>query len=158
MEEQETMLPVIGSLLIGLTIGFLAQRSRMCFIGGFRDFLLIRDKDLLKGLIAFFTSAWLTIWILKLIGVVFPKLYNITNVKYSTYPSLLNALLSKFGLVSLLGGLGIGFLSVLAGGCPIRQHVLAGQGRVGSFSYLAGFYIGIVIYYFILERLIATIL
>lgn len=152
------MLPVIGSLLIGIIIGFLAQRSRMCFIGGFRDFLLIRDKDLLKGLIAFFVSAWLTIWILKLFGLIFPKLYNVTNVKYSTYPSIFSAILSKFGLVSLCGGLGIGFLSVLSGGCPIRQHTLAGQGKIGSIFYLLGFYIGISIYYFILERLIAQIM
>ena len=152
------MLPVVGSLLIGLIIGFLGQRSRMCFIGGFRDFLLIRDKELLKGLIAFFVSVWLTIWILKLIGIVFPTLFVITNVKYSAYPSLLNATLSKFGIISLFGGLGIGFFSVLAGGCPIRQHVMAGQGRIGSFFYLAGFYIGIVVYYFILERLLAIFL
>lgn len=152
------MLPVIGSLLIGLTIGFLAQRSRMCFIGGFRDFLLVKDKDLLKGLITFFISAWLTIWILKLFGIVFPKFFDITNVKYSAYPTLLNAILSKFGVISTLGGIGIGFFSVLAGGCPIRQHVLAGQGRIGSFFYLSGFYVGIIIYYFFLERLIAILL
>ena len=45
------LLPLIGSMIIGLIGGFLGQRSRMCFVGGFRDFLLIRDKELLKGLI-----------------------------------------------------------------------------------------------------------
>ncbi len=152
------MLPVFGSLLIGSVIGFFGQRSRMCFIGGFRDFLLIRDKELLKGLITFFVSAWLTIWLLKLVGIISPELYNITNVKYSTYPSLLSALMSKFGLLSFLGGLGIGLFSVLAGGCPIRQHVMAGQGRIGSIWYLIGFYIGIIIYYFILEKLILKLI
>ncbi|MCL2677493.1 MAG: hypothetical protein FWE85_00385 [Clostridiales bacterium] len=45
------------SLAIGLVFGFLAQRSRMCFIGGWRDFFLIRDTYLLKGFIAFFVAA-----------------------------------------------------------------------------------------------------
>ena len=55
------MTAVLGSLLIGLIAGFLGQRSRMCFIGGFRDFIIIRDKELLRGVIAFFASAWFTI-------------------------------------------------------------------------------------------------
>lgn len=45
------------SLLVGLVIGGCAQASRMCFIGGWRDFLLIRDKYLLKGFFAFLITA-----------------------------------------------------------------------------------------------------
>ena len=152
------MISVIGSLLIGLIIGFLGQRSRMCFIGGFRDFLMIGDKDLLKGAIAFFASAWITIWILSVIGKFIPELYNVTNVKYVMYPSFRSILVSKFGIVSIIGGLGLGLFSTLAGGCPLRQHVMAGQGRVDSIIYLLGFYIGIIIYYVITVKLIALII
>ena len=144
---------VIGSIFIGLVIGFLGQRSRMCFIGGFRDFLLVKDKELLKGTISFFVSAWLTIYILNLIGYLFPILKEITNVKLSNYPSISNAFLSKFGVISIIGGFGIGLFSTLSGGCPLRQHVLAGQGRVESIVYLTGFYIGITIYYLLIVRL-----
>lgn len=46
------------SLIIGLILGYLAQRSRMCFIGGLRDMILVRDTELLKGATAFFVTAW----------------------------------------------------------------------------------------------------
>lgn len=149
---------VIGSIFIGLVIGFLGQRSRMCFIGGFRDFLLVKDKELLKGTISFFVSAWLTIYILNLIGYLFPILKEITNVKLGNYPSISNAFLSKFGAISIIGGFGIGLFSTLSGGCPLRQHVLAGQGRFESIVYLTGFYIGIVTYYLLIVRFIGKLL
>ncbi|MBQ9992202.1 MAG: hypothetical protein IJP33_02095 [Firmicutes bacterium] len=45
------------SLCAGMLIGMFAQRSRMCFIGGWRDFFLIRDTYLLKGFFAFLITA-----------------------------------------------------------------------------------------------------
>jgi len=152
------MLAVIGSLVIGLIIGFLGQRSRMCFIGGFREFLMIRDKELLKGAISFFASAWLTIVILNVIGKLMPAISDAMNVKYVAYPPFVNAIFSKFGAISLIGGLGLGFFSTLAGGCPLRQHVMAGQGRVDSTVYLAGFYFGIIIYYLFVVKLLARVI
>ncbi len=150
------MLLVIGSFFIGLVAGFLGQRSRMCFIGGFRDLLLIKDKELLKGVISFFASAWLTIWTLYLVGSFFPSLQQYTNVKINQYPSFRDAFLSRFGIISVVGGFGLGFFSTLSGGCPLRQHVMAGQGRVDSQLYLVGFYIGIIFYYLVTIRIIAV--
>ncbi len=49
---------VILTLVLGIVLGYLAQRSRMCFIGGLRDFLLVGDTALLKGMIAFLVTAW----------------------------------------------------------------------------------------------------
>ena len=37
------MLPAIATLALGIILGYLAQRSRICFIGGLRDFILVRD-------------------------------------------------------------------------------------------------------------------
>lgn len=51
------------SLCGGLIVGMIAQKSRMCFIGGWRDFFLIRDKYLLKGFISFFITAALMFFI-----------------------------------------------------------------------------------------------
>ena len=53
------MLPALVTLLMGVVLGYLAQRSRICFIGGLRDFILVRDTELVKGAIAFFLTAWL---------------------------------------------------------------------------------------------------
>ncbi|HID07331.1 MAG TPA: YedE-related selenium metabolism membrane protein, partial [Armatimonadetes bacterium] len=46
--------PLFVSLFIGMLIGALAQRSRLCFTAGFRDMILIRDPHLLMGIIAVF--------------------------------------------------------------------------------------------------------
>ncbi len=85
-------------------------------------------------------------------------LADATNVKYVAYPPFLSATLSKFGAISLIGGLGLGLFSTLAGGCPLRQHIMAGQGRVDSTVYLAGFYLGIIIYYLFVVKLLARVI
>ena len=51
------------SLGVGFLIGALAQSSRMCFIGGWRDFFLIRDKYLLKGFFSFLITAALLFFV-----------------------------------------------------------------------------------------------
>ena len=47
------MTAAITTLVVGVVVGYLGQRSRMCFIGGIRDVMLVRDGYLLRGLIAF---------------------------------------------------------------------------------------------------------
>ena len=49
----------LAFLGIGALVGFLAQRSRMCFVAGFRDWLLVRDTELLLGLFSFLATVWL---------------------------------------------------------------------------------------------------
>ena len=41
------MTVAIATLVIGVILGYLGQRSRMCFVGGIRDFILVRDVSLL---------------------------------------------------------------------------------------------------------------
>ena len=158
MEGEIFMIAVVGSLLIGLIIGFLGQRSRMCFIGGFRDFLMVGDKALLRGAIAFFATAWVTILLANGIGTLVPALSDAMHVKYVVYPAFISAAISKFGLISLFGGLALGFFSTLSEGCPLRQHVMSGQGRVDSMLYLLGFYLGIIVYYLLTVKWIAAIM
>lgn len=42
------MKPWIG-LILGLVIGYVAQRSRYCIMGAFRDLILFKDTYLFKG-------------------------------------------------------------------------------------------------------------
>ena len=147
------ILQAIGTLILGTLLGYLAQRSRMCFVGGFRDLLLVGDYDLLNGMVTFFAAAWLTIQVLRGIGVIVPVIGQRLNVSVGPYPSLATAIVTRFGLTSLAGGLGLGLLSTLAGGCPLRQHVMAGQGRKDSRVYLLGFYLGIVLYYLVTAKM-----
>ena len=46
--------PVLAALLIAAVVGALAQRARLCMVGGIRDAMLFRDFKLLYGFVAIF--------------------------------------------------------------------------------------------------------
>ena len=123
-------------LFIGFTIGYLGQNSRMCFIGGFRDFLFVRDTGLLQGLLTFLAATWFFIFIMRL-----------TGLTQTNYPPITGIFLTRFGIISIGGGFIVGLFSTLSGACPMRHHVLFGQGRIDSGFYFIGFYAGIIVYY-----------
>ena len=50
--------PVALSIGAGLVIGFLAQRTRFCTVGGLRDIILMRDFHLVSGVAAFLVAAF----------------------------------------------------------------------------------------------------
>lgn len=54
---------------IGLIVGFLAQRSRMCFVAGLRDWIMVRDAELLTGLFSFLATVWVLTSVFSLFGV-----------------------------------------------------------------------------------------
>jgi uncharacterized membrane protein YedE/YeeE len=176
----------ILTLSLGILLGYLAQRSRMCFVGGLRDFILVRDTELLKGMIAFFVTAWLVYSLAGIMGLVNwqPPQFVSLFVGHSpsetgaslidrTYPIsfeksqelkgnqsagsnvTLNAQLPY--ALAIIGGLILGLVSVLANGCPVRQHVLASQGVQDSFFYLLGFYLGIVVFHLVTRPLLALL-
>jgi uncharacterized membrane protein YedE/YeeE len=134
----------IASLVVGLIIGFVGQRSRMCFVGGIRDFILVRDTFLLKGLIAFGLVAWIAFPVSGLLGGV--------PVGDFGRPAATAILLA------VVGGFGVGYVSILANGCPFRQHVLAAQGTGSSVFYLGGFFAGAVIFHTLVSPVVSHIL
>jgi len=138
------MTAAIATLVIGVVIGYLGQRSRMCFVGGIRDFILVRDTYLLRGLIAFGLTAWLA----------FPLVGFFTGSRPGPFAS--SDLITI--LFTVIGGFGVGYFSTLANGCPFRQHVLAAQGVRSSIAYLAGFLAGAVIFHSLIERLVLRVL
>jgi uncharacterized membrane protein YedE/YeeE len=132
------MIVSFSSLAVGLIVGYLGQRSRMCSIGGLRDFVLVRDTGLLKGVGALLVASWVAFGALRVIAG--------TDAGHGllaagTSPSGLRACVAI-----LAGALLLGFVATLSGACPLRQHVLAGQGRIGAWAFLAGFYIAAVVY------------
>ncbi|HDD35619.1 MAG TPA: transporter, partial [Candidatus Desulfofervidus auxilii] len=50
---------IVYSLFLGFLLGYLGQRARLCFIGGMRDYILVKDTYLIKGLFGFFIGALL---------------------------------------------------------------------------------------------------
>lgn len=127
------MIAALATLLAGVVIGYAGQRSRMCFIGGIRDFLLVRDTGLLAGLAAFLAAGWLLL----------PAL----TVRAGAAAPLAQAADGTLALLAIAGGAGVGVFSTLANGCPFRQHVLAAQGDRGAWAYLAGFAAGAAIFH-----------
>ena len=132
------MIVSISSLVIGGIIGYLGQRSRMCTIGGLRDFVLVRDTGLLKGVAAMLVTAWVVFGVLSLLD---GSAIGRGLIAAGTSPSGLTAVAAL-----LVGGIVLGLVATFSGACPLRQHVLAGQGRVGAWAFLAGFYLAAVVY------------
>lgn len=118
--------PLLISLGVGLIVGALAQRTRLCMVGGIRDFILFREKRLLIG----FGTILLSALIVNIaLGYFHPG--------FGTQPIAHNDELWNF-----LGMVLTGFGSALLGGCPLRQLVLAGEGNTDSVITWVGLLVG----------------
>ena len=118
--------PVIASLAGGLIVGGLAQRSRFCMAGGVRDAMLFRDLHLLWGSVALL----MTLIVGNLILGTFTLSFAGQPVAHTD------------GLWNFLGMALVGWGSVLLGGCPLRQLVLAGEGDSDSAMAVLGMTLG----------------
>lgn len=108
--------PLVLALGAGLVVGVLAQRSRICMVGGIRDLYLIKDSHLLLGFISIFVFAF-----------IFNLYFGNFNPGFLGQPAAHNDGLWNF-LGMALAGLG----SVMLGGCPLRQTILAGEGNIDA--------------------------
>ena len=108
--------PVFMALVIALVVGALAQKGRLCMAGGIRDAIMFRDFKLLYGFIAIFAIA--------LIGNLVTGSFKLG---FQSQPVAHSAHLWNF-----LGMVIVGWGSVLLGGCPLRQLILAGSGNGDS--------------------------
>ena len=118
--------PLLLALVVALVIGALAQKSRMCFAGSIRDVILMKNFDLLSIIAALF---------------VVMTVYNIAtgnfHLSFSGQP-----IAHSQHLWNILGMYVVGFAAVLAGGCPLRQLILAGQGSSDSAVTFLGMLLG----------------
>lgn len=108
--------PAAVSLTAGLIVGILAQRSRLCLVGGFRDFIMFRDTYLLLG---FFS--------ILVVAVAGNLAVGSFNPGFENQP-----IAHSDGLWNFLGLALAGFGSVLLGGCPLRQLISAAEGNTDS--------------------------
>ncbi len=118
--------PVIFALLIALVVGALAQKSRLCMVGGVRDAILFGDFKLLYGFVAIIVTLVIGNLILG-------------NFNLSMYSQ---PVAHSSTLWNVLGMMVVGWGSVLLGGCPLRQLVLAGEGNGDSAVTVFGMIIG----------------
>ena len=120
------------SLIAGLVVGALAQRTRLCMVGGIRDLVLFREPKLLMGFGAIFVAALLTNLVLN----------GTAEGTYFTLAAAGQPIAHTDGLWNCLGMLLVGFGCVLLGGCPLRQLVLSGEGNTDSAITVIGLAVG----------------
>lgn len=118
--------PIAMSLIVGLIVGALCQKTRLCMVGGIRDAVLFKDFYLLAGFVAILVAAAVGNMVLGNFHVGFegqPVAYN-------------DAVWNFMGMVL------VGFASVLLGGCPLRQVILSGTGNADSGVAVIGMVVG----------------
>jgi len=117
--------PALVALAIGILVGIIAQKSRMCFAGSIRDIVLLKDFRLMS-----------------VIGGLFVVMlaYNLitNNFAFVAFGPVAHAQT----LWNILSMYAVGFAAVLLGGCPLRQLVLAGTGSSDSVITVLGMFVG----------------
>ncbi|MBN1829875.1 MAG: YedE-related selenium metabolism membrane protein [Deltaproteobacteria bacterium] len=118
--------PLLLSLAAGLAIGFIAQRSRFCTMGAFRDLLLFGQTHLLGGVAALLVAAFATNMILGQFKAGFEGQPVAHTLIFWNFAGMLLA----------------GLAFALAGGCPGRQLFLAGEGDGDAAVFVSGMIVG----------------
>ncbi|NWF53898.1 MAG: YedE-related selenium metabolism membrane protein [Syntrophaceae bacterium] len=118
--------PLIISLIVGLAVGFVAQKARFCTMGAFRDLILFRQGHLFWGVLALMVAAFVTNLILGQF-----------NPGFAKQPVAHTMTLWNFGGMVLAG-----LAFALAGGCPGRQLFLAGEGDGDAAVFVLGMIVG----------------
>ena len=119
--------PIIMSLVGGLLFGAFAQKSRMCFAGSIRDIILMKNFDLFTVIGSLF---------------VVMLIFNVATGRFVLAFDTPGIIAHSEHLWNILGMYAVGFAAVLAGGCPLRQLILAGQGSSDSAVTVLGMFVG----------------
>ncbi len=116
------------ALIVAIIVGALAQRSRLCMVGGIRDAVLFKEFGLV------------TAFVCIIIAVMAGNLIVGNGLSFSF--DNVGKIAHKDGLWNALGMALVGWGSVLLGGCPLRQLVLAGEGNTDSAVTVFGMIVG----------------
>jgi len=107
---------LLAALVAGLVVGAVGFVSRLCFVAGIRDSVLFGEFPMLAA----FTA-------LIAVGMIGNLAFGSFNLGFGNQP-----IAHTDGLWNFLGMGLVGLSSVLLGGCPFRQLVLAGSGNSDS--------------------------
>lgn len=116
------------ALGIAIIVGALCQRSRLCMVGGVRDATLFKDFKLLFGFIGVLVAVLVGNLIIR--GGDFAFAFEGQHTAHAD------------GIFNFLGMVLVGWGSVLLGGCPLRQLILAGEGSSDAAITVSGFIVG----------------
>ena len=118
--------PLLLSILAGLLVGAIAQRSRLCTTGGIRDLILWKSPGKLVGVLGLVLGA-------LAVNLAFGQF----RLGFTGQPVAHTDALANFAAMGVAG-----FAAVLMGGCPLRQLVMAGEGDADAGAALAGMLLG----------------
>ncbi|MCX5848165.1 MAG: YedE family putative selenium transporter [Deltaproteobacteria bacterium] len=118
--------PILISLAAGLIIGALAQRSRFCTMGAFRDVMLTKDFHLISGVLSLLVFAFAA----NLIFGQFHPGFEGQPIAHTNH------------VWNFLGMTLAGLAFALAGGCPGRQLFLSGEGDADAGVFVLGMIVG----------------
>ena len=119
--------PLIMALVAGLVVGALAQKSRMCMVGGLRDVIMFKNFNLLLGFAGVFVAV--------LVG-------NVALKNFAGFSTQSQPIAHSSQVWNFLGMVIVGWGSCLLGGCPLRQLILAGEGNGDSAVTVIGMLVG----------------
>ena len=118
--------PLALSILAGIAVGAIAQRSRLCTTGGIRDLILWRRPEKLLGIGGLVAGA-----------LVANLALGQFRLGFVGQPVAHTDALANFAAMAVAG-----LAAVLMGGCPLRQLVMAGEGDADAGGALAGMVAG----------------
>ncbi|RJQ10422.1 MAG: YeeE/YedE family protein [Dehalococcoidia bacterium] len=118
---------------VGISAGFVIQRSRLCFVSGFRDLYLLHQGRTLRGLIIGLGIA--TFGFAMIMGAIVP------DPATGAVPQ--DAHVLPVGIATVAGGLLFGVGMVLAGGCVSGSLYRMGEGYVASWVAMGGVMVGL---------------
>jgi hypothetical protein len=125
---------LVAIFLIGLAVGFIAQRYAFCIFGSLVELLILGSP---RRLVAIVTA-------MLVFGLVHIGEYRHT----AEHP----------GLIFLAGGIVQGMGYYLAAGCPLGLLVRIGEGSKFHLLVFVGFSVGLVAYIGLLHKLITALL
>jgi hypothetical protein len=112
--------------LIGIPLGYVMQRTNLCFNSAYREALLKRNTVLLRGI--------LLAILIQMIGLALLLQFGVGDLELAVVPF--------WPLAAVIGGFVFGIGMVYASGCSSTVWYRIGNGNLGALAALIGFALG----------------
>jgi uncharacterized protein len=121
--------PLLISMVAGLALGVVAQRTRFCSMGGIRDVVLVRRFDLLFAVIGLLVGATIA-----------NMAFGQYNLGFVGQPIAHTDALGNFAAMAVAG-----LSALMLGGCPFRQVIMSGEGDADATVAVLGMFAGALV-------------
>ena len=131
--------PIAIALIASIVIGFVAQKSRFCTVGGLRDGIFMKDFHMTKGVIAFIVAAF----IVNIATSRFNLSMENQPIAHTINLSMENQPIAHTNILwNTVSMILTGLAFTLGAGCPGRQMIQSAEGNMDSFIFVIGMLVG----------------